>query len=426
MKSVFYLQSRLLLGSFNLFGIALLTFGNSGNVLAQNGSDLISTVISDDGTIQPASDVNRLKRGPWGDLEYSYIYLEAPDALMDLVPIPSQQTVWAFPDANLETVTSLFAGLGLSDTLLNELKEKSVWHISATEVRVHPNPRVVEELPIGARLKIYQVLRRYDENPFHRNPTIIASGDVQGWFESSGISQKMIAAIDHLTYPYGTSLAFSDLPFLLSLATSEKEERDLRKAITRTRTLILRMRVDEKTDFEAISSYWTAGFKYKDVLPLLESIERTKGVERIDIAHLLPPLPRRLLYTFPTVTMGMTGQFPDSFWTCLNFFEFTPKERYLRSDEVEAEISKNFTRVAPPYRYGDLLIMIDPTSRQAVHSSIYLADDIIYTKKRSGLLSPWVLMRLPDLVTSLASDQPPVFEGWRHRDAVAPTPVSSR
>jgi hypothetical protein len=52
--------------------------------------------------------------------------------------------------------------------------------------------------------------------------------------------------------------------------------------------------------------------------------------------------------------------------------------------------------VEPPYRYGDVLMFITPDGR-AVHSATYLADDILFTKNGSNLLTPWLLMRLQDL-----------------------------
>ncbi|MCB1231244.1 MAG: hypothetical protein KDN19_13300 [Verrucomicrobiae bacterium] len=380
----------------------------------------MTTVIADDGSIQRVKETHRVKPGPWGDLEYYYTYLEAPDSLVELVPVPSQQTVWRFPGSKPEDVRALFANSGMSEELIDELGNRSVWHISVDGIRVHPTDRVIKELPIGARLKIYQVLRGFEENSFHRNPVIIESGDVAGWFAGTGLSDIAIAAIDSLSYPLGPSLAFSDLPFLLGLMSSEKEERDLLRATTRTRTLILRLRVNKDSDFQTLSDYWTAGFKYKDILPLLESVQRTEGVERIDIAHLLPPLPRKLLYTFPSVSLGLSGRYPDSFWTALNFFEFWPKEKFLNTVEVEKEVRTNFTRVAPPYRYGDILVMIDPGSGRVVHSCVYLADDIVYTKNGPGLLRPWILMRMPDLITRLASEQVPVVEGWRRKDVISP------
>lgn len=391
-----------------LAGILLLA---PAGVFAQ--FDQGTPVIVSDGIVQRAKRTYHTQPGPWGDLEYYHTYLEAPDALIDLVPVPSQQTVWRFPGFAVDDVRNLFLDAGLNPDLLAELNERSVWHISADGVRVHPADRIIAEMPIGARLRIYQILRGFEENRYHRSPVIIESGDVSSWFADTGISPHAIEAINRLAYPIGASLAFSDLPYLLGLMSSEEEERKLIKATTRTRSLILRLRVHENTDFRSLQDYWTAGFKYKDILPLLESVQRTDGVERIDVAHLIPPLPRKLLYTFPSLSLGLSGRYPDSFWTALNFFEFWPQEKFLNSSEVEKEIRSRFSRVAPPFRYGDVLTLIDPVTRRVAHMCVYLADDIVYTKNGPGVLRPWIFMRMADLVTRLETEQAPVVEGWR-------------
>ena len=405
--------------------MALVLLGGLSRGPAQEASQehQMVTVIGEGGIVQRTKQIYQVKPGPWGELEYFYTYLEAPDSLVDLVPVPSQQTVWRFPEWKAEETREFFTQLGLPPELLVELNEKAVWHISSDGVRVHPTDRVIRDLPIGMRLKIYQVLRQFEENPFHRNPVIIESGDTASWFADTGISPVAISAIDQVAYPLGPSLAFSDLPYLLSLMSSEEEERDLLRATTRTRTLILRMKVNREADFDSLRYYWTAGFKYKDILPMLESVQRTEGVERLDVAHLLPPLPRKLLYTYPSLSVGLTGKYPDSFWTSLNFFEFWPKERYLDTTEVQKEVQESFSRVAPPYRYGDVLVMIDPGSRRIVHSCIYLADDIVYTKNGPSLLQPWILMRMPDLVTRLKTEQAPVIEAWRRNEKPAMNPT---
>jgi hypothetical protein len=59
-------------------------------------------------------------------------------------------------------------------------------------------------------------------------------------------------------------------------------------------------------------------------------------------------------------------------------------------------VKQDFDKVEPPYRYGDVLMFINPDGR-AVHSATYLADDILFTKNGSNLLTPWLLMRLQDL-----------------------------
>lgn len=46
---------------------------------------------------ETADAVTRSAGGPVGEIEYFYIYLEAPDVLMERFPLPSAITRWAVP-----------------------------------------------------------------------------------------------------------------------------------------------------------------------------------------------------------------------------------------------------------------------------------------------------------------------------------------
>jgi hypothetical protein len=40
---------------------------------------------------------------------------------------------------------------------------------------------------------------------------------------------------------------------------------------------------------------------------------------------------------------------------------------------------------------------MDPSTKEAHHSCVYLADDIVYTKNGRSLLEPWVFMHLSEV-----------------------------
>src|SRR6476660_7928705 len=52
--------------------------------------------------------VYRCAPGPWGDIEYQYIYLEAAEELVSHFAMPSTQPRWSFPGASVEQLSMLF------------------------------------------------------------------------------------------------------------------------------------------------------------------------------------------------------------------------------------------------------------------------------------------------------------------------------
>jgi len=53
--------------------------------------------------------------------------------------------------------------------------------------------------------------------------------------------------------------------------------------------------------------------------------------------------------------------------------------------------------IAGEPRYGDVVLFAKPDG-EIIHSSLYLADDIVFTKNGASSVTPWMLATLNDLV----------------------------
>ena len=93
----------------------------------------------------------------------------------------------------------------------------------------------------------------------------------------------------------------------------------IRKALTRTPTLVVSLRVTPETDVAAVADYWGGPKFAEEILPFLEANADSGAAHLVGLGRLLPPIPRQLLYTFPDATFGHTGYYPDCHWTSLNF-----------------------------------------------------------------------------------------------------------
>ena len=57
--------------------------------------------------------------------------------------------------------------------------------------------------------------------------------------------------------------------------------------------------------------------------------------------------------------------------------------------------------MAKPYRFGDLLLFFDVEKSDVIHTCIYIADDIVYTRNDRSPLRPFMLMKIGDLLTRI-------------------------
>lgn len=379
---------------------------------------LLGPAVAEDAESTAVPSAGRLLEcnpGPWGRLEYYYTYLEAPESLMAPIPTPSAITVWHLPGLTREEQAALLLESGLAQEQVDLILENSVLseELDAT-TELYPPVEVLLDIPPEIRARIARLLGRFPRNQFHRGPLVIDSGNVREWFSGSSLTPETISLIEQLSYPLGEAVAFSDVPLVLELMREgERMEREFLRALTRTRSLVLRLRVDSGSDFEEIGSYWTAGYKNKDIQPLLESVARSEGIGHLDVIHLLPPTPRQYLYTFPSLSDGLSGMFPDSFWTALNFFEYIPRDEFKDFREMSRYAEESYGSADTPLQFGDLLVVFDPNAEKAIQAATYIADDIVYTKSGRSVYRPYVLTRLQDLVNRYRGEFEFEIRAWR-------------
>ena len=364
--------------------------------------------------------------GPWGQLEYFPVFLEAPTHLIDQFPIPNTRPRWAFPETQKAELPAHFQKAGLPQPFIDALFAPKSVVTDMGMIYLFPPPLALEAMTPEQRQVIYGELRKYPINEFHAEPVLILSDDIDQWFRTAKLRPELIAKFKQFAYKRGQATAFSDMPALMAYAQSEAESKAIMKALTRTRALMVKLVADEKTNIPEIMKYWTVGLnlRRKDIVPLLQSIVDVEGEDKIDLAHILPALPRKLLMTYPDMSMGKDGIMPDCHWTSLNFFNYDPQPYLLDSRLATSAVLERFNAVEGPYKFGDILFFLDAVNGDAFHSCVYIADDIVFTKNGRNVLSPWVFMRLDDVKKIYLFEGNGRVQGFRSKSA--PTTTSSR
>lgn len=365
--------------------------------------------------------------GPWGRLLCAYIYLEAPYSLIDNFPLPSPTPRWTFPAERLPELPKLFADAGLSQSFIDVLLSPKQVVKEGALVHLLPPITELENLSPQVRAAIYTELAKYPENEYQADPVLIFGATVDEWYKGSKLRPELVSKIKQLSYSRGETIAFSDIPILLNYAQSDAEARTIFKACTRTRNLMIRLKLDKNTDAEELIKYWSfgVGIRRKDLEPMVQSIIELDGVDDLGLAHILPALPRKLLYTYPGMDMAKHGVLPDCHWTSLNFFNYDPHEYLLDSRLATSQVLEQFTPVEPPYQFGDILFFLDDKTGDAFHSCVHLADNIVFTKNGRNLLSPWVLLRLDDVKKIYLYKGSGHVQGFRRKDIDAARSLKS-
>ncbi len=337
------------------------------------------------------------KPGPWGELHYSRIVIEPPEALIAAAQPTARPAVWSFPGYTVESLTAFWDSVPLDPTQRLQISDQRNWEILPGGVRVRPTPEFRQELNPDTRAQVYSTLAAFVENPDQNDPFRFRADAATEWFADSGLKPETIALVQRLLYRRGSSLLFSDLNLLLPKVPTLHERTRLIKTLARKSTLMVKLTIRPDSDIDALDRYWGRGQRAKDIKPLLQSLARAGKGATIDIIHLLPRLPRSLLYTYPASNDGSSRAYMDCHWSVLNFFNATPDNRYADIKEVNRAFSEEYYPFTGTPTFGDVLMFATPDG-EVIHSCIYIADDIVYTKNGASLNAPWILMSLSDVI----------------------------
>ena len=329
--------------------------------------------------------------------EFDYI----PLPLLDPALIPPLSDSlggprWFFANTSQELLRPVFDSCAPSAEVRKQLNESSRWQVATNGVMVEPPPQFVLELKPADRARLYSILALSPLNSAQCYPFRFQPENFEHWLKGGGLSRESGELIRRLLYPLNGSLCLSDGNLLQATLPADEFQRMV-QSLYGDNTFLMRLRVTKETDVEEIISYWGKGGRAKLIRPLLLSLQRLPEGGNLSVSHLLPPLARTCLYTYDEPKGGPGIRYNCS-WSTMNFFRDKPDDRFVDFDYTMQTIRSDFEEVQGLPAYGDVMALFNAAGKP-VHFSVYLADGVVFTKNGYDSLQPWVLMKLPDLIT---------------------------
>ncbi|TAL03341.1 MAG: hypothetical protein EPO07_06400 [Verrucomicrobia bacterium] len=370
------------------------------------------------GVASAGADVERRKSSapmpPWGELVQYNIMLERPEEYAAFEFQNSSNRTWTFGGMTAGQARAAMLACGVASNLVEHALAPSLAQASAGRVVIQPDPELITALPPEAREKLYGVLARTPENYYMHSPFSFPNESFEDAFDGSQMADATKALITRLSYRRGGRTFFSDLGYVLDHSSGDDERMKVVKALSRLSAVMVRLRITPTTDVDKVVNYWAApGVRIKDVRPLLESVKRMDDGGTVSLVYLLPPFARERLFTFPLSAKYGEAEV-DCHWSTMNFFSEEPDQRFADLNYTSAFISTNYYSIAKPSAYGDLIFVLDERGG-AIHSAVYIADDIVFTKNGRSYGQPWLLMHLKDMATAYSTAKEPRLVFYRNK-----------
>jgi hypothetical protein len=320
----------------------------------------------------------------------------------------ARRTSWFLPDAMTEMdVRDLLREADVPPAMRDALVQPEGVRIGEQGVEVVPSLSWLLELSAAARQQLY---RRLGQIPVNAGAfTYLHKATLEERFAESGVAGQTLDIFHRLCAEDGDYLVFTGLETMLAELPMYEERVRFLKALTRQKTMLLQLHVGPESDLTALANYWGKGSGTTDVRTKLQSFAGVRGGAWIDVMLLLPPLPQQEIYSYPISrenTEGGSAPVHDCHWTSLNFFRETPDPAFSDPKIVLEQFQHEYRPAVGDPQYGDLVLLAKPDGT-LLHSAIYLADDIVFTKNGSTIIHPWMLSTTADLLKRYSFQLPP-------------------
>lgn len=361
-----------------------------------------------------SNQAERGRKGPWGELIWSRIVIEPPEDFIPTYYVTPQPIRWVFNDYSPVSLTGLWELAGLTARQKQLLDDPSRRTVSGKIVTITPPPELILDLKPEARAKLYSVLALSPDNVPQHDPFRVRKETLDDWFDDTALPDDVIALTRRLLYPRDASVLFSDHDLILPKLPAVGDRVRFIKTLSRKSTLLVHLQVPHGADVDALERYWGRGRRSKDVGPLLQSIAHQPQGGTIDIIHLLPPFARMLLYTYPVPSGKSSDEARDCHWTSLNFYNEQPDDRFTNLEFVQKVLLNDYYLVSGEPQFGDIILFVEPGGR-GVHSCVYIADNIVFTKNGAAFSVPWLLGRLDSVQAFYTLSEPLEARCYRSR-----------
>jgi hypothetical protein len=362
-------------------------------------------------------DRAKIVSGAWGDLQEWDIRLEQPLEYVGFEKTTEKGPFWSFGTLTEQAVHDLLITSGCSEDQAKRLIQSRMGGMGAIFL-LQPDPETILSLAPETRSKLYLALSQNPSNRFQATPYFIPGGDVDELVSGhKEFGRKRISLVKKLCYQRNGFTYFSDPEVVLKALDSEESRLDFLQIMTGQSAVLARLLIRPESDIEKPLNYWALsmhGVLLKDLMPMLQAQKREANGGSLSILYLLPPMARERLFTSPLPPQNDGLKLPDCHWTALNFFSTNPDPRMNDNGYASQFIQDNYYEVAKPGIAGDLVLLVNK-SGQAVHSAVYLADDLVFTKNGINYAQPWVLMHIKHMQGNFSALEPVKLAYFRRK-----------
>lgn len=332
--------------------------------------------------------------GTWGNLECERVVLEPNENSLSITEL-SKPSRWFFKGFSKSQVRRFLGEAGVTDPLLKLISDSQMSEESAGIVFT-PGSEFIRKLTAESRAKIFNTLIANDDYKPYFGLYLFLPEYLDLALQQISLPPASVQLFRALLYKRGNLSAFSDVPVVLESLPDNAAKTVFLKLLVRRPALEVQLKFPDNGNLNDLVDYWATRERTKEVQLAFANAVSANGTRVVDVVDLLPPFAGERVNSFPNSNSQME-LVHNCHWTSLNFFSDSPNEGYLFIEEVEKELTANYGKIPAEPRFGDVILFRNE-AHEIVHSAVYIADRIVFTKNGEGPTQPWCFMYVTDVI----------------------------
>ena len=306
--------------------------------------------------------------------------------------LPRASGVWRLTPQICNRFDEVLIAAGFSPELRTKLRPRLQIDPATGEGTIIPDASLLDAFSARDRLRWWSILASHPANRAYRWPIAVPRARFAEW-----VSQpEFAAAVDCLrrwAVPETDQLLFADWFALEQSLPDENTRLNVWRALIAVDTTFAK--VDTVMDATAtgvqLEDYWQGGGRSRTVESILKSTRRLDGYERLDLAHLLPRLPRALLHTFPPDLANREEPNIENAVAAVSFFRPSLDARDELDQGFSAWLREHCELIEGDREFGDIVVFENPGQSRWPFAMVHVADGLLFGR-RPGLFGPWELL----------------------------------
>jgi hypothetical protein len=326
--------------------------------------------------------------------------------------LPRFDARWVLPESIARQLGALLAQARFEPALAKEL----VTRYSAPPVdgmrSTKPDRALLSRFTSQERESWHTLLAFHHANVTTRWPLSLGAAELDALAAESRWSEALVR-IKATALRHGDRLIFADLFALEDAFSSAEDRQDFFRVVLRSEALLLKLRrnTGRPLDPAAQAAWWQVHGRYRAIEPLLNAVAAIPDAPRLDVAHLLPRLPRALLNTFPPDLAAAEDPGIESSLLASDFVSLSPRVDAREPGGLRDWLARECIPVEGAPHYGDLFVYGNLDQSPWPYTAVYVAGGIGLAR-RPTLFGPWQFLDLSEvgrLNPRFAAVKPRVF-----------------